>query len=187
MSLRIIDKNIRTITTNAAKLNLLIHNTAVLIVEHAKEHGDCTRALTLVKAMPASMRRTMLVLWFNTYTPIRVQEKNDKVGILKDNAKGFTPWDIEGGKETPFFDLAEQNPEKTYDFAALVKMVERIGKQIDKKIEDGKVPAEDIESAKAIRDRVNSLKFERVAPPAPANRQDELANDDVQLKAVVNS
>jgi hypothetical protein len=165
MSLKLIDKNIKLVATNGAKLNLLIHATAMLVVQHAKEHGDCTRALTLVKAMPASMRRTMLVLWFSTYTPIRVVDKNDKVGILKENAKGYTPWDLEGADATPFYDLAEQNPEgKVLDFAALVALVSRLSKQIDKKIEEGKVEAADVESAKAISVAIAGLKFERVKP-----------------------
>ena len=169
MSLKIIDKNIRSITTSAAKLNLLIHTTAMLVANHAKEHGDCTRALTLVKAMPASMRRTMLVLWFDTFTPIRVVEKNDKVGMLKETAKGYTPFDLDAGALTPFFELADQHPEgAVYDFAKLVQMVQRISKQIEKKIEDGKVAAEDVESAKAIAAQVSALKFDRVKP----------ANDD---------
>jgi hypothetical protein len=159
MSLKNIDSNIKRITTNAKKLNDLIHSTAMLVIEHAKEHGDCTRALSLVKAMPASMRRTMLVLWFDTYTPIRVVEKNDKVGILKQAAKGYVEWDIDGAAATPFYELAEQNAEeKTYDYAALVAMVERLGKQIDKKIEEGKVPVEDYEKAKALARSVAGLK-----------------------------
>lgn len=175
MSLKIIDTNIRAVTSNANKLNVLIHTTAMMIAEHAKEHGDCTRALALVKAMPASMRRTMLVLWFATYTPIRVMEKNDKVGMLKEAAKNFTPFDLEAGDLTPFYELADQNPEnqQLYDFAKLVEMVSRIGKQIEKKIEDGKVAPEDIDSAHAIAAQVSALTFARVK----ATANDEAPSD----------
>lgn len=179
MSLKDIDKNIRAITTSAHKLNLLIHETAMMVANHAQEHGDCTRALTLVKAMPASMRRTMLVLWFQRFTPIRVVEKNDKVGILKPEAKDYSPFDLEAGDLTPFFELAEQNPEQgMMDFAAMVKMVESLGKRIEKKIEEGKVKPEDLQSARAISQRLTSLKFNRV--------EAEPANNDVEpaLKAV---
>lgn len=179
-TLKIIDKNIRSITTSAAKLNMLIHTTAMMVASHAKEHGDCTRALTLVKAMPASMRRTMLVLWFNTYTPIRVVDKNDKVGILKENAKGYTPFDLEAGDLTPFFEIAEQNPEAgVYDFAELVQMVQRIGKQIEKKVEEGKVAPDDVESAKAIARTVAGLSFQRVKP---ANDAEGAGEDDAAPK-----
>lgn len=184
MSLKIIDRKIKTIVTNAAKLNVLIHETALLIAEHAKEHGDCTRALTLVKAMPASMRRTMLVLWFDTYTPIRVVDKNDKVGMLKPEQKGYTPFDLEAGAATPFHELAEQNPEAgILDFDKLVALVGRLGKQIEKRIEDGKVAEADIESAKAIARTVSGLKFERVAIVEPANEEDE-TDEGANLKVV---
>jgi hypothetical protein len=111
----------------------------------------------------------MLVLWFDTFTPIRISLTNDKVGILKETAKKYVAWDVEGATATPFYELAEKNPEKVYDFATLVKLVERLGKQIEKKIEDGKVPAEDVESAKAIAVKVSALRFDRVA--ANSNEQ----------------
>lgn len=173
MTLKVIDRNIRTIVTTAAKLNGRIHETAVMIAQHAKDHGDCTRALTLVKAMPASMRRTMLVLWFNTFTPIRVVLANDKVGILKPTAKGFVEWDIPAGTAKPFYELAEENPEKSYDFDALVKMVEALGKQIAKKVEDGKVPANDVQGAMEIAAKVQALRF--VKPVTPAVIEDKPA------------
>lgn len=159
-TLKNIDTNIRKITTNAKKLNELIHSTAIMVIQHAKEHGDCTRALALVKAMPASMRRTMLVLWFETYTPIRVKLNDDKVGILKETAKNYVAWDIDGATATPFYELAEQNAEeKVYDYAALVAMVERLSKQIEKKIEAGAVPDADVEKAQALARSVAGLKI----------------------------
>jgi len=163
MSLKVIDKNIKTITTNAAKLNVLIHQTAMLIMGHAKEHGDCSRALTLVNAMPASMRRTMLVAWFDKYSPIRVVQTNNRVGILKATAKNYVEWNLEGADAEPFYELAEAIPEKpALDFAALVEMVKRLGKTIEKKIDDGAVVDTDIESAKALARAVSGLKVERV-------------------------
>lgn len=169
MTLKKIDSNIKLIVTNAAKLNGRIHDTAVMIAAHAEEHGDCTRALALVKAMPASMRRTMLVLWFDTFTPIRVRLANDKVGMLKAEAKGFVAFDVAGGTAKPFYELAEENAEKSYDFAALVKMVESLGKQIAKKVEDGKVPANDVAGAMDIARTVQGLRFDRPAVAAVVN------------------
>jgi hypothetical protein len=141
-----------------------------MIAEHALEHGDCTPAGRLVEAMPASMRRTMLVLWFATFTPIVVNATTFKVGMNKPEAKKFVPFNIEGGKAKPFYELAEDTPEKVYDFDALVKMVESLGKQIEKKVEAGKVPANDVAGAMVIANRVKSLRFVRpvVNEEAPA-------------------
>lgn len=163
MSLKDIDKNIRTITTNANKLNVLIHDTAMMIANHAKDHGDCTRALTLVKAMPASMRRTMLVMWFDTFTPIRVVLANDRVGMAKENTKLYKPFDLELGHETPFYTLAEQNPEaKELDFDKIIALIAGLAKRIEKQADDGKVKEDDVASAKAISAQLAAMKFARV-------------------------
>jgi hypothetical protein len=187
MSLKIIDKNIRTITTNANKLNILIHETAMLVANHAKEHGDCTRALTLVKAMPASMRRTMLVMWFDTFTPIRVVLVNDKVGIAKENTKLFKPWDLELGNETPFYTLAEQNPEgKEMDFDKIVALIAGLAKRIEKQADDGKVKEDDIASAKAIAAQLSAMKFARVTADNDQERNDANIGFDAPKLNVVN-
>lgn len=178
-TLKAIDAKLRLIAASGEKFNAHVHQACIMIATHAKEHGDCTRALALCFAMPASVRRTMVVQWFDTYTPIRVVIKNDKVGMLKETQKGFTPFDLEAGNATPWHKLAEDSPEeKMLDFAALCKLVEALGKRIEKKIEDGKVPPEDVESAKAIARNVAGLKLVRVEPK-PAN--DEGAE---QLKGV---
>ena len=198
MSLKIIQKNIKSIVTSSAKLNVLIHTTAVLVAEHARPqadggHGDCSTAKDLINAMPASMRRTMLKLWFETYTPIRFQMKDGlavKVGMLKDTAKGFTPFDIEAGRETPFYTLAEGNPEgKVLDFDAILKMLAGMAARIDKKIESGDVKEEDIPSARAASVAIAGLKLVRVngAPVADAPvAEDEGVQGEIPALKVVN-
>lgn len=162
-NLKTIDANIVTIRKSGDAFNQLVHETGLLILAHAKEHGDCTRALTVVKAMPASIRRTILVKWISKYSPIRVVEKNDKVGMLKENDKRFTPFDIEGATAEPWFILADKEPEKdAYDFAAILAMVQRLGKTIEKKIEDNKVKPEDILSAHAVVAALTALKVQPV-------------------------
>lgn len=156
MSLKKIDIRIASIARNSTALNDQIHGTAVMIAEHAAAHGDCTRALALVKAMPASMRRTMLVLWFATFTPIRVVEKNDKVGMLKAEAKGFTPFDIEGGKAKPFHELAKDKPEADDLTADSVnKAITALIARLTKRVDEGKVAANDKD---AVLKRIADLK-----------------------------
>jgi len=159
-SLKAIDKNIALVATNANKLNSLIHTTALAIFDHAKEHGDCTRALALVKAMPASMRRTMLIQWFSDYSPITVKLASGKspeaVGLNR--GKNANDWNRPAAVATPFYDLAEQNPEdKEYDLAALIKMVQAISKRIGKKIDDGKVAANDIDKARELARKIDVI------------------------------
>ena len=164
MSLKKIDGNIARIGATGEKLNILIHTTAMLIAQHAAKHGDCTRALVLAKAMPASMRRTTLISWFAKYTPIRVVLVNDVVGMMKKEEKGFTPFALEKADAKPFYKIAETTPEAAapLDFLKLVAMVESIGKRIDKSVEEGKVSEDDIPSAKAITAQLKALSFKRV-------------------------
>lgn len=165
MSLKIIDKRIVTLSANAAKLNAYIHVTAVMVMEHAKAHGDCTRALSLVKAMPASMRRTMLIAWFAKYSPIAVKlGDSEAVGFSKkynnlktDEAKA-AQWDIEAAKADPFYAMAEAVPEaKEYNLAALINMVKVLSKRINEKVDEGKVAANDVEKAKELTAKIDAL------------------------------
>lgn len=145
--LKRIDGKIARIVTNSAKLNELIHETGMDILRHAQEHGDCTRALKLAQAMPASMRRAMLIAWFSKFSPVTVKLGDDpKVGINK--GKTANAYDLEAAGATPFYQMAEDTPEtKEYTLAELVKMVQTLGKRIKSKADKGEVADNDREAA----------------------------------------
>lgn len=169
---KLIDKNRASIRGNADKLNVLIHETAMMIIRHAAPKdaggngfGDCSRAQMLLFDLPASFRRTMLRDWFHTFTPIVVKDKAPEwnAKMHKPDSKLFVEWDINGADAMPFYKMAEQVPEeKSYDLEALLKMVERLSSQIEKKVDEGKVKPEDVETAKALARAVKGLKVERV-------------------------
>jgi hypothetical protein len=156
MSLKIIDKNIRSITGNIAKLNGLIHDTAMLILSHANDHGDCTRALVLVKAMPASFRRGLLVGWFERNSPIRMNLNNDKVGMLKAEAKGYTPFDLEAAAAVPFYVEQTKAPGevKLIGAEAFDKSFDSFVNRMNKQLTEGNVPEGE---RAAIEARINVL------------------------------
>ena|SRR6185312_3729651 len=193
MSLKNIDKNIATIVTTANKLNELVHETAMMIVLHAapkavggEGHGDCSRAQTLVMALPASFRRTMLIQWFATFTPIvtkntdewNAQMQKEKTATGKTNPL-YVPWNIEAARELPFWKMAQQNREadfKPLHFSDLVKAVEDMAKRIEKQIDDGKIAEEDAASAVEIVKTLEGLHFTRIkakAEKASSNDTDE--------------
>ena len=184
---KIIDRKIASFITSRDKLKNLGHDIAMLIFDHAAEHGDCTRAIKLAVALPNSWQPQMEA-WFKAFSPIRVVIKNGKCEFsaeFKKAANANKPefWDREAALATPFYDVLEEpKVDKIYDFAALVKMVERIAAQIEKKVEEGKVPAEDVESAKAIARTVAGLSFQRVKPANDAEGAGE--DDTVKLAAV---
>lgn len=179
MSLKIIDRNLNVIGKSADKLNALIHETAMMILNHANEHGDCTRALTLHNKMPASMRRTMLKLWFETNSPIRFQTKDGlatKVGMLKPEAKGFVPFNPVTADATPFFAMAEANPEKQpIDFDKALKMIESLAKRLAKDVDEGKVADGDADSVKAVVNALTGIKVKRVRAANGNNPRDAVA------------
>lgn len=166
----------KSITTNGDKLNKYIHETAMMIFDHAKEHHDPSEAQRLVMAMPASMRREMLILWFSKFTPIVV--KNDDKWAAKAHKKGtkmYVEWDREAAEAKPFYELAEENKEKApLDFEGLLKLVERLKGSIEKKVEKGEIPDDLTEAAKSITRQLASIKVER---PKPANDDAEKSED----------
>lgn len=175
-----IDKRIATFITNRDKLKALAHTIALMIFDHCAEHSDSTRAIKLTAALPNSWQPQMEA-WFKAFSPIRVVMKNDKCELsaeYKKAAKANRPdfWDRVSAEATPFYELSpEPKVDKVYDFATLVALVTRLGKQIETKIEEGKVPAEDVASAREIATKVKKLSFRRVAAndettdtPAPA-------------------
>jgi len=180
---RNIDANIALVRTNATALNELIQTTALDILKHAQTHKDCSRAQHLLNAMPRSFRRSILIEWFATFSPIVVKDSDDwNSKMHKPDSKLYRPFDLEGAAAKPWYEMAEDKPEKTYDFAALVKMVERLGSVINKKIEDGKVPEADVESAKAIVAKVTALRFDRIKEATgkglvPVTEATEVDND----------
>ena len=158
------------ITNDAAKVNLYIHETCLMIFDHAFETGDCREIINLYNAMPASYRREKMLDWFRAYTPCRVNTSTGKAGLLKESDKNFTPWDREEAEANPWNALADRDPEvKVYDFKKLVEMVKRISKQIESKVEKGEVPEDDIPSAHAIAAQLEALKFTYVKPPVADN------------------
>lgn len=159
------------ITNDYAKVNLYVHETAMMIATHAKEHNDCSTAQGLIMAMPASIRREMLILWFARYTPIVV--KNDDKWTSKMHKVGtklYVEWNLEEAEANPFYKLAEENKEAApLTFEQMVKMVEGLAKRIEKKVENGEVAPEDIESAKAVAEQISHLKLVRVKAKPAAN------------------
>lgn len=165
------------ITNDYQKVNEYVHETAVMIMEHALKCGDCTTAQGLVMAMPASIRREMMILWFKSFSPIVV--KNDdkwRAKMHKEGSKLYVPFDIEAAKATPFYTLAEKNKERApLDFDALLKMVERLATQIEKRVENGEVAEEAIATAEDVARRLKGFKIKKIVSEASS----DASNDDI--------
>lgn len=190
ITLKAIDERVGTIRTMGREFNSYIHETAMMVFRHAaptavsedcQGSGDCTRALKIVRAMPASMRRTMLIEWFRVYTPIRIKlsDNGDKCEF-DPKYKKLTPtekpswWKIEEAAETAFYDIAEQTPEdaRILDLPALIEMARRLGKTIAKRVDEGKVLPEDTANAKLLAAQLETFTFKAPKPPANSNKEE---------------
>lgn len=92
----------KKITSDYGKINAYVHETAMEILEHVKEHRNCATAQMLINAMPQSARKLALITWFSTYSPILVKDKSDWTPkILPETDSRFVDFDLEGAKANP--------------------------------------------------------------------------------------
>lgn len=80
-----------------------IHETAILVLIHAKKHGDCSAALDLVAAMPSGRRQAKLAEWFATYGPIQVMASRGTVRLTPKNSTQYRAFDLEAARSRPFY------------------------------------------------------------------------------------
>lgn len=148
------------------------HVTAVAILVHAqgKGKGDTSLVAALMNALPASTRRTAMRSWFAKYSPV-VIEGGKKAGEpftarlsetykeMKDIDAKVAAWKVAEGEANPWHKIADKEPEeKEYNLAALIKMVQALGKRIEGKIDEGKVPANDKDNAKILIAKLAEIK-----------------------------
>lgn len=160
------------ITSDYGTINKYVHETAMMIAEHAEKHGDCSTAQGLVMALPASIRREMLILWFAKFTPIVV--KNDDAWAAKmhpKDSKLFTAFDLKAGDAKPFYELAKAHKERPpLDYAALVNMPGKWAKQLETKLENGEVEPSEVETTKALIVALKAIRVSHINP-VPANEE----------------
>jgi hypothetical protein len=162
------DDGIKWIRSTGAKFDATVHAVAVAIMRHAKENGDCSRALKLVQAMPKSARRAALINWFGHFSPINVtmakEAKDCRVGLRKPDAKNYMPYDLDGASANPYFEW-EKEPKVDTEFTSgeLNTLILNMVKRVTTKLEEGKVAANDRE---AIEAKIASLKLAATAVAA---------------------
>ena len=113
--LKAIDALIAKVPGAYAKAHDAVQAAAVAIVEHAMNYGDCSRALTLVRTIPVNQARS-LIIYFMTVSPIGVllskSKKDDKVRLLADTSKAYTPFDMDKAKALSWWTMDADKAEK---------------------------------------------------------------------------
>ena len=145
MDLKTINRRIKHIATSAARINEYIQETAVGIIIHAKEHGDCSAALRLVQAMPKSFRRGLLIDWFARYSPIGMNVTGGKCGLHKPTSKAYNPFNVDGARMNMWFNQEQANEEDLPDttLADVKKGFESLAKRFQKKLDEGTIADND--------------------------------------------
>jgi hypothetical protein len=137
-----IDVAIKKVAGAYAKAHDLVQEIAVAIVSHASMHKDCTRALTLVRAVPVQQARS-LITYFMTVSPIGVllseNAKDDKVRFLEKESARYNDFDLDKAKELKWWtlDTIQAEREATQVFAGglfddIVRQLERAIKNENK-------------------------------------------------------
>ncbi len=108
-----LNKMINGIKTSAVKLNEEIHAAALFAMQHALDFGDATGSARLVDALPVSHRRSLLINWFKTFSPITIG-KDGKTELMKAHLAGKAEervWQMAEAKATPFYAMPEAKRE----------------------------------------------------------------------------
>lgn len=157
MELKQINRGIGEVRRSSVKINEKIQTLAVAIVGHAEEHGDCTPALNLVKALPASFRRNLLIEWFSTYSPIGMSVKDNRVAFNKPESKRYNRFNLAGAKANNWFEheapgQPEQLPDTLLEFD---QKVESLIKVWETKLKNEKIAQTSVDK---IKERIANMK-----------------------------
>lgn len=144
------------IRTNSAEVQVLIHETAVSVLAHVRDHGDTTLAVRLANAMSSGTRREGLAAWFLKFSgeQMRLSSKDGDWTCKLKGGWSKDLFDVEGSMAVDFGDLTKEPVQaKALNLAALVKAIQKFTTN-DKKLADGSpvVPADVVAAAqKALR------------------------------------
>lgn len=200
MKLNEIDKRIGQIRGMVNDLNGFVAATAVGIVAHYAEHGDCSRAGKLVAALPNSMNRTYLIRWFEKAgISINPNEGYASKAISKDSKRYRSPSDGlefaqannwfdavgEDGKRAPWYEgptPREQEPNTMLDFANnVIGFADRTAKDIregklrDKKRDKYDLSDEEQQAANKVLGAIRRFGLALKAPAYQRELEGELA------------
>lgn len=172
-----LNTRIDAIKSNTKNLQTEIHDCAVQALVWASMHGDVTSLTRLVYAVQnTAIRRDSLVSWVKAFAPIRWATTETKAGGKKEGFKlnaGRKPdmWKLEGAQKTPFWKREAEGASSgaALDFTKFLNRLDSLANQIQKAIDDGKIPQNDIQKVKELRSNVIALfnKEKTLATPVP--------------------
>ncbi|MBU6231620.1 hypothetical protein KGP36_03035 [Patescibacteria group bacterium] len=128
----------RKISTDYATINRYVHDTAMMIVQHAYNTKDCSTAQGLINCMPQSARKLALITWFTKYSPIVVKDSDKwQSKMHKPDSKMYVEWQLEEAAANPWYTIAEEmgKESKKYSLDEILAMLPKLAKTVHKKAE----------------------------------------------------
>lgn len=157
MNLREIDNAIGGLRTSRKNYEAKTQEIALAIIRHAKDHGDCTRALRLCLVL-GKREQSQMVNYLAAFSPIKVTLGKDatkhKVKFAERDSKTYNDFNIDGAEAIHW--LAWGKPPKApkeYSLTSFREDLQKLLKRYETMIKDGKVDdAEDVvEDIRAFR------------------------------------
>jgi hypothetical protein len=154
-ALKKIDAQIRGISTRSSAFRGAVQACAVAIVEHAKDSGDCSRALTLCAAIGMASDRVKLINWFGLVSPINVTFTSDvtkrRVGLRKSDSKAYNPFNVEKAKALLYHEVGKSDDELTEEMTAgaVNTLILKLAKKLRREMDEGHVAANDKDAVAA--------------------------------------
>lgn len=152
--LKAIDSKIAGIRRRGTTLRSDAAECAVMIMDHANTHGDCSRALRLVEALPFASERVKLINWFKAFSPINVtwnaEASKRKVGYNKPDAKSYNAFNLDGAKANPYYEYGavsdDDETAKLLGTADVNSDILRLADREQRRVDNGLIAANDKEA-----------------------------------------
>lgn len=138
LTIKQINLNIRAIAKFGLKLDIMLHETGVAIMQHAETHGDYTAVNRMLAVFPKNSRKLAYIAWFEAHTPFNYDAKLEAFKRPKNAKRAFM---IEEATAVPFWEYSKEVAPKVKDIDAMIAFVV---KSITKALEEGKEVKGDI-------------------------------------------
>jgi hypothetical protein len=153
--LKKIDALIRGIGQRSVSFRNAVQTAAVLVVEHAKDSNDCSRALSLVAAVGMASDRVKLIQWFGLVSPINVTFTSDvtkrRVGLRKSDSKAYNAFNIDKAKSLNYWEVGKSDDDMTEELTsgAVNTLILKLVKKLRREMDEGHVAANDKDAVEA--------------------------------------
>lgn len=130
-----IDTTIRSIHARGKQLDAMVHATAVAVIHLSQPHIDgghldCSKATTLLAAMPKGGRSNALKAWFAEFSNIRF-DKDGKAGLLKPTNKGYADARPQAAMAKPYWELVPEPAVLPFTDATLLSAIKALVNRVE--------------------------------------------------------